>query len=90
VLVGNPDILVLDEATSALDTTSERLIQESIHALRGTVTVLIIAHRLSTVEGSDRIIVVEQGKILEEGRPEELLKRSDSYFARHHEAVRGH
>lgn len=83
-LAGKPSLLILDEATSALDSASEKLIQESLRALRGSVTILIIAHRLSTVEHADRLLVLEQGKITEEGTPQELLARPDSYFARHY------
>lgn len=87
-LAGHPKLLILDEATSALDTASEKLIQESIRALHGSVTVLIIAHRLSTVEHSDRLLVLERGRLVEEGTPQELLKRPGSYFSTYH-ASRG-
>lgn len=83
-LAGKPSLLILDEATSALDSASEKLIQESIHALHGSVTVLIIAHRLSTIEHSDRLLVLDRGKIVEEGTPHELLMRPGSYFSKHH------
>jgi len=81
-LAGKPDILILDEATSALDNESERLIQESIFALRGHVTVFVIAHRLSTVMRADTILVLERGKLVESGAPEQLLTDPSSYFAR--------
>lgn len=84
-LAGKPELLILDEATSALDSASEKLIQESIRALHGDVTVVIIAHRLTTIEHSDRLLVLEQGRITEEGTPQELLERPDSYFAKHHD-----
>ena|SRR3989344_3743142 len=80
VLARHPQILILDEATSALDNESEILIQKAIENLRGKVTVLVIAHRLSTVKASDKLIVLDGGKIIEEGSPEELLKNKDSYF----------
>ncbi len=80
VLARNPHILILDEATSALDNESEILIQKSIEGLRGGVTVLAIAHRLSTVKASDKLIVLDKGKVAEVGSPEELLKNKDSYF----------
>ncbi|KKS95705.1 hypothetical protein A3B05_01700 [Candidatus Giovannonibacteria bacterium RIFCSPLOWO2_01_FULL_43_160] len=80
VLARHPQILVLDEATSALDDESEILIQKAIEGLRGKITVLAIAHRLSTVKASDKLIVLDEGKIIEEGSPEELLKNKDSYF----------
>jgi len=79
-LVGKPELLILDEATSALDHESEQLIQKSINALHGEVTVFIIAHRPSTVANADRIIVIEAGKIIENGAPEELLEDKESYF----------
>ena len=79
-LVGKPSLLVLDEATSALDTASDRMIQESIHALRGSVTVFIIAHRPSTVAEADTIFVLGHGRIAERGTPQELLRDTHSYF----------
>jgi len=82
-LVGKPKVLVLDEATSALDQESESLIQASIKNLHGHVTVLIIAHRLSTVENADHIMVLERGSLLEQGSPAELRTNPDSYFAKH-------
>lgn len=83
-LASKPSLLVLDEATSALDSASEKLIQESIRALHGSVTVFIIAHRLSTIEHADRLLVLDHGKIIEEGTPSELLSRPGSYFSKHH------
>ena len=83
-LVGHPAILVLDEATSALDTESERLIQEAIGTLHGSVTVFVIAHRLSTIESADVVLVLEDGRITEQGSPRELLANPDSYFSRHY------
>ncbi|MBI5728767.1 MAG: ABC transporter ATP-binding protein [Candidatus Magasanikbacteria bacterium] len=79
-LARKPDILILDEATSALDNESELLIQKSIEGLKGTVTVVAIAHRLSTVLAADRLLVVENGTITEEGNPQEMLANKDSYF----------
>lgn len=80
VLARDPQILVLDEATSALDNESEIQIQKVIEGLRGRVTVLVIAHRLSTVEDSDKLIVLEGGQISEQGAPKDLLKNKGSYF----------
>ena len=88
-LASSPALLILDEATSALDSASEKLIQESIRALHGSVTVLIIAHRLSTIEHADRLLVLDHGKIIEEGTPQELLARPGSYFSKHHGGRRG-
>lgn len=83
-LAGKPVLLILDEATSALDSASEKLIQESIRSLHGSVTVFIIAHRLSTIEHADRLLVLDHGKIIEQGTPQELLARTNSYFSKHH------
>lgn len=80
VLARKPEILILDEATSALDNESEMLIQRSIEGLKGKITVLAIAHRLSTVMAADRLIILNNGQIVEQGHPEELLKNKDSYF----------
>ncbi len=82
VLARRPQILILDEATSALDAESELLIQQAIEELRGKVTVLVIAHRLSTVKAVDTLMVLGNGCIVEEGTPDELLLDKDSYFFR--------
>lgn len=78
-LFKDPPILILDEATSQLDTESERLVQEAIDRLMSHRTVFVIAHRLSTVEHADRIVVIESGKIVESGTHKELLDRSGVY-----------
>jgi len=81
-LAKKPEILILDEATSALDNESETLIQESIEKLKNKVTVILIAHRPSTVMISGCLFVLDNGKIIEEGTPAELLKNKDSYFSK--------
>jgi ABC-type multidrug transport system fused ATPase/permease subunit len=72
-LLKDPEILILDEATSALDSVSERLIQESLEKLARGRTVIVIAHRLSTIANADKVVVLEQGRIVEQGTYEELL-----------------
>lgn len=79
-LARKPEILILDEATSAIDTESEALIQNSINNLRGKMTIFVVAHRLSTILNSDRLLILEDGKIIEEGNPKELLQSKDSHF----------
>ena len=78
-LLKNVPILILDEATSALDNESERLVQEAIERLMAGRTTLVIAHRLSTIRNVDRIAVLEQGRIVEEGTHAELLDRGREY-----------
>ena len=78
-IIKNAPFLILDEATSALDTVSEKAVQKAIDGLMEGRTSLVIAHRLSTIQHCDRIIVIEDGKIYEEGTPEELLNKKGMY-----------
>ena len=71
---------MLDEATSALDATSESLVQQALDSVTNGRTVISIAHRLSTIRSADRIAVLQDGKIVEEGTFEELSEKPDGYF----------
>lgn len=73
------DILILDEATSALDSETEQAIREGMDDLRGKYTLLIVAHRLSTIKNSDRIIIIDKGQIVDEGSFHELIMRSSKF-----------
>ena len=75
----NPDILILDEATSALDTESEKLVQEALNNLLKGRTSVVIAHRLSTIHNADQIIVVDHGRIAEQGTHTSLMERNGIY-----------
>ena len=76
-------ILILDEATSALDTEAERIIQQALEELMTNRTTLVIAHRLSTVENADRIVVLEQGQLIESGTHAQLIAANGTYAALH-------
>ncbi len=80
MILSNPDIVIFDEATSQLDSESEKLIQDAFWKAVKNKTTIIIAHRLSTVMKADRIVVLENGKISEEGTHKELLRRKDSLY----------
>ncbi|MFT7139377.1 MAG: ATP-binding cassette subfamily B protein [Sulfitobacter sp.] len=78
-ILKDPPVLLLDEATSALDAESERLVQEALDKLQEGRTTIVIAHRLSTVQKADRIVVLDEGKILDVGRHQELMVRDPMY-----------
>jgi subfamily B ATP-binding cassette protein MsbA len=78
-LLRDPEILIFDEATSALDTKSELLVQEAIERLLRGRTTFVIAHRLSTIQNADKILVVEDGRLIERGTHTELLEQNGIY-----------
>ena len=79
-LVRNPELLILDEATSALDTHSEQLIQQAIDEISGGITIVLVAHRLSTITNADYVYVMQNGNVAEEGKYTELLERKGLFF----------
>ena len=78
-ILKNPPILILDEATSALDTESEKLVQDALDKLMKNRTSVVIAHRLSTIKNADEICVMQDGKIIERGKHEKLIKNDGAY-----------
>ncbi|NND88097.1 MAG: ABC transporter ATP-binding protein, partial [Flavobacteriaceae bacterium] len=77
----NPPIMILDEATSALDTESERLVQDALEKMMQNRTSIVIAHRLSTIQNADKIVVLSKGKIVEQGKHQELLDKKGVYYS---------
>lgn len=80
-IVHKPDVMILDEATANIDTETEQLIQESLEKMMNIGTMLIVAHRLSTIQHADKIIVISHGEILEQGSHAELLEKRGAYYA---------
>ena len=85
VFLKDPAVVILDEATSSLDTESERYVEQALEQLLQGRTTLLIAHRLSTVRRADRVVVLDQGRIVETGSHDELLQRENGLFARLHQ-----
>lgn len=81
--LADPAVLILDEATSSLDVPSERLVQRALRTILSDRTAFIIAHRLTTVEIADRVLVVDRGRIVEDGSPDELMARTSRYGSLH-------
>ncbi len=84
--LADPDVLILDEATSSLDVPSERLVQRALRTILADRTAVIIAHRLSTVEIADRVLVLEHGRIVEDGSPHDLVQGGEGRFSDLHDA----
>ena len=83
-ILKDPRILILDEATSSLDTESERLVQEALERLMTSRTTFVIAHRLSTIVNADWIVVLDAGRIIEQGTHHDLLAQSDGLYRKWH------
>ena len=79
-IIHKPDVMILDEATANIDTETEQLIQDSLEKMMNIGTMLIVAHRLSTIQHADKIIVINHGEIVESGNHFELLKKRGAYY----------
>ena len=79
-IIHKPSVMILDEATANIDTETELLIQDSLEKMKNIGTMLIVAHRLSTIQHSDNIILLSHGKIIEQGNHQELLKQKGRYY----------
>jgi len=88
-LLADPGILILDEATSAIDLHTEAMLQQAVAQVVAGRTSFVVAHRLSTVRGADKIVVVKGGRIVEQGTPQELLARAGDYAQMYREFI-GH
>jgi ABC-type multidrug transport system fused ATPase/permease subunit len=88
-ILADPRILILDEATSSVDTRTEIQIQRALLALMKGRTSFVIAHRLSTIRKADKIVVIEDGEIIEQGHHEELLARHGAYYRLYQSQFRG-
>ncbi|MBA2444904.1 MAG: ABC transporter ATP-binding protein, partial [Nocardioidaceae bacterium] len=86
--LADPAVLILDEATSSLDVPSERLVQRALRTILAERTAIIIAHRLSTVEIADRVVVMEHGRIIEDGAPADLIAGGTGHYSELHDAWR--
>ena len=83
--ISEPTILVLDEATSSVDSYNEEIIQQAIETITKGKTSIVIAHRLATVKNADRIVVLDKGRIVEQGTHKELIKIEEGYYSKLYE-----
>jgi ATP-binding cassette subfamily C protein len=79
-ILKKPALLILDEATSALDTNNENKIKESIERLKGKITIVVVAHRLSTIQAADQVLVLEEGKVIQKGSFDQLAYEEEGGF----------
>ena len=79
-VIAKPQILILDEATANIDTETEVLIQDSLNKIKNIGTMLVVAHRLSTIQHADNIVVLQHGEVIEQGSHQELLKQKGYYY----------